>query len=244
MYALTPNNRHLYIQPPQHHTIQHHPSSDRLQSRLRNKLTSHKTSISITSLYMATRVLLLTVMIVTVFGRALGASYTVGAPTGSWDLQTNYGQWASTTKFRTGDQVLFRYSRAAHNVVEVSKADYDACSASSPIASFQTGNDIVPLTAAGSRYFICGVPGHCDAGMKVRINVEAATPSGSTGAPSPVSPRGSAPSVAPMPSAKTPSTGGQTMPPSSSAMSAVSAAVGSVGLCLGVVFTAGLMVFY
>jgi hypothetical protein len=58
-----------------------------------------------------------------------------------------------------------------------------------------------------------------------------------------VSPRGAAPSMAPMPSASatTPSTSGQAMPPSSSAMSA---RVGSVGLCLGAVFTAGLMVFY
>jgi plastocyanin len=183
---------------------------------------------------MATRALLAIAMAAAALGTALGASYTVGAPRGSWDTQTNYVQWTSSIKFLAGDQVLFRYSRAAHNVVEVSKADYDACSASSPIASFQTGNDIVPLTAAGSRYFICGVPGHCDVGMKVRIDVEEATPSGSTGAP--VSPRGAAPSMAPMPSATTPSTSGQAMPPSSSAMSA---RVGSVGLCLGAVFTAG-----
>jgi hypothetical protein len=192
---------------------------------------------------MATRALLVIAMAAAVLGTALGASYTVGAPRGSWDTQTNYVQWTSGIKFRTGDQVLFRYSRAAHNVVEVSKADYDACSASSPIASFQTGNDIVPLTAAGSRYFICGVPGHCDGGMKVRIDVDEATPSGSTGAPSPVSPRAPAPSMAPMPSATTPSASGQAMPPSSSAMSA---RVGSLGeLWLGVVFTASLVaVFY
>ena len=35
--------------------------------------------------------------------------------------------------------------------MEVSKPDYDACSASSPIASFQTGNDIVPLRDGASR---------------------------------------------------------------------------------------------
>ncbi|KAM0911928.1 hypothetical protein ACQ4PT_013120 [Festuca glaucescens] len=190
---------------------------------------------------MAARALIVIAMTAAVLGTALGASYTVGAPRGSWDTQTNYFQWASNLKFRAGDQVLFRYSRAAHNVVEVSRADYDACSASSPIASFQTGNDIVPLTAAGSRYFICGVPGHCDGSMKVRIDIEEATPGG---APSPVSPRAgaAAPAVAPVPSAETPSTSGQAMPPSSSA---VSARAGSVGqLCLGVIFTAGLMVFY
>jgi plastocyanin len=192
---------------------------------------------------MATRALLVIALTAAVLGTALGASYTVGAPRGSWDTQTNYAQWTSNLKFHAGDQVLFRYSRAAHNVVEVSKADYDACSASSPVASFQTGNDIVPLTAGGSRYFICGVPGHCDGGMKVRIDVEEATPSGSTGAPSPLSPRGVAPTVAPMPSGTSPSSSGsgQAMPPSSSV---VSTGVGSLGLCLGVAFTAGLMVFY
>ena len=102
---------------------------------------------------MATRVLLVIAMTAAVLGTALGASYTVGAPRGSWDLQTNYAQWTSNMKFLKGDQVLFRYSRAAHNVVEVSKADYDACSASNPIANFQTGNDIVPLTATGSAVF-------------------------------------------------------------------------------------------
>ncbi|KAK1627492.1 hypothetical protein QYE76_001807 [Lolium multiflorum] len=190
---------------------------------------------------MATRALLVIALTAAVLGTALGASYTVGAPRGSWDTQTNYVQWTSNLKFHAGDQLLFRYARAAHNVVEVSKADYDACSASSPIASFQTGNDIVPLTTAGSRYFICGVPGHCDAGMKVRIDIEEATPGGAL---SPMSPRaGSAsPAVAPMPSVEiTPSTSGQAMPPSNSA---VSAGVGSLGLCFGVVFTASLMVFY
>jgi hypothetical protein len=79
--------------------------------------------------------------------------------------------------------------------------------------------------------------------MKVRIDVEEATPSGSTGAPSPLSPRGVAPTVAPMPSGTSPSSSGsgQAMPPSSSV---VSTGVGSLGLCLGVAFTAGLMVFY
>jgi hypothetical protein len=82
-----------------------------------------------------------------VLGTALGASYTVGAPRGSWDTQTNYVQWTSGIKFLAGDQVLFRYSRAAHNVVEVSKVDYDACSASSPIASTSSRS---PAPAAGT----------------------------------------------------------------------------------------------
>ncbi|PAN33524.1 hypothetical protein GQ55_6G027500 [Panicum hallii var. hallii] len=126
---------------------------------------------------MATRALLvLTVAIAAVLGTTHGASYTVGAPAGSWDFQTNYTRWASGISFRAGDQLVFKYSPAAHNVVEVSKADHDSCTASRPLATFATGDDTVPLPAGGvTRYFICGVPGHCAGGMKLAVRVEAAS---------------------------------------------------------------------
>jgi hypothetical protein len=55
---------------------------------------------------MATRALLvLTVAIAAVLGTTHGASYTVGAPAGSWDFQTNYTRWASGISFRAGDQL-------------------------------------------------------------------------------------------------------------------------------------------
>ncbi|RLN03943.1 hypothetical protein C2845_PM13G02500 [Panicum miliaceum] len=37
---------------------------------------------------------------------ASGANYTVGAPGGSWDLQTDLADWASSIAFRPGDQLL------------------------------------------------------------------------------------------------------------------------------------------
>ncbi|KAI4972679.1 uclacyanin 1-like [Hordeum vulgare subsp. vulgare] len=106
------------------------------------------------------------------FGTALGASYTVGAPAGSWDLRTNYTQWTSSIRFYTGDELRFQYPAATHNVVEVTKTAYDNCSSSSPIATFPSGNDVIPLAAVGTRYFICGLPGHCAGGMKIQVNVE------------------------------------------------------------------------
>ena len=121
----------------------------------------------------ATRALLVAaVTAATLLGTALGASYTVGAPAGSWDLRTNYTQWASSIRFYTGDELRFQYPVAAHNVVEVTKQSYDNCSSSSPVATFPSGNDVVPLAAAGTRYFICGLPGHCAGGMKVQVNVQ------------------------------------------------------------------------
>ncbi|XP_039814769.1 uclacyanin 1-like [Panicum virgatum] len=150
---------------------------------------------------MVTRALLvLTVAVAAVLGTAHGASYTVGAPAGSWDLRTNYTSWASGINFRAGDQLVFKYSPAAHDVLEVSKADHDSCTASRPLATFTTGDDTVPLPAGGvTRYFICGVPGHCAGGMKLAVRVEAAS------APAPVAmppraarPPTASPSPAPM----------------------------------------------
>ncbi|KAM0919392.1 hypothetical protein ACQ4PT_008294 [Festuca glaucescens] len=121
----------------------------------------------------ATRALLLVIVsMAALLGTALGASYTVGAPGGSWDLKTNYTRWASGVKLYAGDQLRFQYTVAEHNVVEVTKSGYDACNGSNnTVATYQTGNDTIPLAAAGSRYFICGVPGHCAAGMKLQVNV-------------------------------------------------------------------------
>ena len=158
---------------------------------------------------------------------------------------------------------MFKYSPAAHNVVEVSKADHDSCTASRPLATFATGDDTVPLPAGGvTRYFICGVPGHCDGGMKLAVRVEAAAsapapvamapraarPPTTTASPSPaptaMAPRAALPPMATPPGAKAPAAGGgmPAVPPPSSA--AAPAGVGSlVGLGLGAA-VAALMVFH
>ncbi|KAF7019413.1 hypothetical protein CFC21_032589 [Triticum aestivum] len=91
---------------------------------------------------------------------------------------------ATYNNFQTGDQIVFKYSPQAHNVLEASKADYDSCSTASPVTSFNSGNDVASLTATGTRYFICGFPGHCAGGMKVKIDV---MPGSSSTSPAPAS---------------------------------------------------------
>jgi hypothetical protein len=119
---------------------------------------------------------------------------------------------------------VFKYARGAHDVLEVSKADYDSCSGSSPLATFQTGDDTVPLPAGGvTRYFICGVPGHCAGGMKLAVRVEAAAstvPNAAAPTPVPVAlaPRAAGPSVA--------------VPPSSSSDASAGSVVSLAGLGL------------
>ncbi|KZV27278.1 hypothetical protein F511_17674 [Dorcoceras hygrometricum] len=59
--------------------------------------------------------------------------------------------------------------------MQVTHAGYRACNASSPISTRTTGNDTITITSHGHHFFLCGVPGHCQAGQKVDINVLRAT---------------------------------------------------------------------
>ncbi|KQJ95015.1 hypothetical protein BRADI_3g14670v3 [Brachypodium distachyon] len=128
---------------------------------------------------------LITVASTMLFGMALGASYMVGAPAGSWDLNTNYTQWTSARRFFPGDSLSFQYPAATHNVLEVTKAVYDSCNtsvssstnSSAVIATYHTGNHVITFAASRvTRYFVCGFPGHCAAGMKLKVNVGAQPP--------------------------------------------------------------------
>ncbi|KAK4489185.1 hypothetical protein RD792_004979 [Penstemon davidsonii] len=97
---------------------------------------------------------------------AHGMTYTVGDSRG-WDFDV--AGWENGKKFHSGDTLVFKYSEGAHNVVVVNKSDYDSCNVPDNATTFSSGNDKVKLRK-GPIYFICGIPGHCDAGMKIAIN--------------------------------------------------------------------------
>ncbi|XP_062196155.1 basic blue protein-like [Phragmites australis] len=150
---------------------------------------------------MEMRVVILVAMaavVAAVLEAAAAATYTVGAPDGLWDLQTNYAEWVAARTFHPGDNITFTYSPELHDVVEVSKAGYDACSSANNISAFRTGNDVVALTAVGTRYFLCSLTGHCDSGMKIRVDVVAA---GSAPGPAAAAPTSAAGSVTTPPAA-------------------------------------------
>ncbi|XP_010919749.1 stellacyanin [Elaeis guineensis] len=131
--------------------------------------------------------------------------YTVGDSQG-WTSGVDYSTWVSDKTFKVGDTLLFQYG-FLHSVDEVSESDYKACSASNSIQTYNDQNTKITLSKAGSRYFICGTPGHCTGGMKLAVTVAGSsttpsTPEGST--PSTSTP--STPSSGSQPSSKTPST--------------------------------------
>lgn len=78
---------------------------------------------------------------------------------------------------------VFNYASGVHTVTEVSSSDYDSCSSSNAISSDSNGPTTVQLKTAGTRYYICAIPGHCSGGMKLAITVGASA-SGSPTTPS------------------------------------------------------------
>ncbi|CAJ2630270.1 unnamed protein product [Trifolium pratense] len=112
------------------------------------------------------------VMMMVAMQISYAAVHKVGDSAG-WTTLGNidYKKWSATKNFQIGDTIIFEYSAQFHNVMRVTHAMYKSCNGSSPIATFTTGNDTIKITNHGHHFFFCGVPGHCQAGQKVDINV-------------------------------------------------------------------------
>ncbi|KAF8056808.1 hypothetical protein N665_1267s0010 [Sinapis alba] len=121
---------------------------------------------------MASREMLIIIsaLVTTFIGLAVASDHTIGGPSG-WTVGANLKTWAAGQTFSVGDNLVFAYPSAFHDVVEVTKPEYESCKAVKPLITFANGNSIVPLTIPGKRYFICGMPGHCTQGMKLEVNV-------------------------------------------------------------------------
>ncbi|XP_020967763.1 blue copper protein-like [Arachis ipaensis] len=108
---------------------------------------------------------------------AYGAVYKVGDSAG-WTTLGNidYRKWSAPKNFQIGDTI------------------------SKSLTTFTTGNDTIKITNYGHHFFFCGVPGHCQAGQKVDINVlrvSAGAPEPSALASPAVSTGGSVPAPSP-----------------------------------------------
>ncbi|RCV07581.1 hypothetical protein SETIT_1G256300v2 [Setaria italica] len=177
---------------------------------------------------------------------AHATDYVVGGSSG-WTSGVDYTTWAKGKTFSVGDNLVFQYS-AMHTVAEVSSADYSACSASNSLQSYSDQNTKIALTAPGTRYFICGTPGHCSGGMKVAVTVAAAdatapaassppattpaAPGSDDDTPPETTTTPSTPTTAPTTRATPSSTGGASAGEAPLAMGVLACAAGLVGLAL------------
>ncbi|OEL28986.1 hypothetical protein BAE44_0009996 [Dichanthelium oligosanthes] len=154
-----------------------------------------------------------------------------------WSSGVDYTTWAKDKIFHVGDNLVFQYS-AAHTVAEVSSADYSACSASNSLQSYSDQNTKIALAAPGTRYFICGTPGHCGNGMKLAVTVSAAAATAPASSPATPAAPGAADTP---PETTTPSTSTPAAPTTRSTSSSTGGASGAEApLAMGVLAVVGL----
>ncbi|KAJ8547531.1 hypothetical protein K7X08_011117 [Anisodus acutangulus] len=174
---------------------------------------------------------LLTTVVLSLFTATLGgaAVYKVGDSAG-WTIGGGANAWAASKNLRVGDILVFEYNRTQHNVLRVSLADYHKCNAGNPITSYSSGNDSITIKGPGHYYYICGFPGHCQAGQKLDVRVLKVTrPTDSrSGSPSP------SPSQSPAPAAVSSTTSAHVIAPSPNSKSSASSVLinNGLGLCL------------
>ncbi|XP_047308334.1 mavicyanin-like [Impatiens glandulifera] len=98
--------------------------------------------------------------------------YRVGDSAG-WTTIGNvdYKLWAATKTFQVGDIIRFEYNPQFHKVMQVTHRHYRSCNTTHPIATHTSGNDSISIASHSHHFFLCGVPGHCQSGQKVDINV-------------------------------------------------------------------------
>ncbi|RZC44215.1 hypothetical protein C5167_037164 [Papaver somniferum] len=96
--------------------------------------------------------------------------WNVGDDAGwSGQAQFNYTRWAMIPAFLVGDDSLrFVYDPSTTNVMEVTYCDFKSCNPTSPLATYNTGDNTVPVTKL-HQYFISGNPVDCNNGLKLDI---------------------------------------------------------------------------
>ncbi|KAF8393196.1 hypothetical protein HHK36_021437 [Tetracentron sinense] len=115
-----------------------------------------------------------------------------------------YTTWASTKKFMVGDTLVFNFTTGEHDVAQVSKTAFDACTSTTTIGSvITTGPANLTLVSEGDHYYICTLGQHCNIGQKLSITVQSSastSPTPSKEGPSP----SSTPPSSPAPTSGTP----------------------------------------
>ncbi|KAB1225448.1 Blue copper protein [Morella rubra] len=100
-----------------------------------------------------------------------GVRYQVGSV---WSIPPSpnfYANWSSSHFFRTGDSLSFDFETGHNDVIQVSRQEYESCTACNPFNVMNIGPAIVPLTQKGVLYFISNFSNFCALGLKTSVNV-------------------------------------------------------------------------
>ncbi|KAH7841517.1 hypothetical protein Vadar_030935 [Vaccinium darrowii] len=80
-----------------------------------------------------------------------------------------FNDWASKNWFNVGDTLRFEYKK--DSVLLVTNEEYDKCKSSHPLFFSNNGDTVFKVDKPGLFYFISGVAGHCDRGLKMIVKV-------------------------------------------------------------------------
>ncbi|WOL15379.1 umecyanin-like [Canna indica] len=89
-----------------------------------------------------------------------------------WSIPTSnafYSNWANNRSFTVGDTLVFRFEMGFYDVVQVSRREFDDCTAGNPFRSFDVGPASVRLNEEAMHYFICSFGNYCLLGMKLPV---------------------------------------------------------------------------
>ncbi|KAF8682098.1 hypothetical protein HU200_045078 [Digitaria exilis] len=102
-----------------------------------------------------------------------------------WCIPTNpglYRAWADNRTVYVGDNLdskrhllipcaavlsVFRFETGFYNVVQVSRREYDDCTAADPYQIFSDGPAVVLQASTGVRYYVCTVGNYCKLGVRL-----------------------------------------------------------------------------
>ncbi|KAL8464670.1 hypothetical protein ACS0TY_034247 [Phlomoides rotata] len=123
-----------------------------------------------------------------------------------WEIppntSTSYPNWVSDKIFMVGDILVFNFITNEHDVVQVPRTSYNACTQDNAIGNvITTGPANITLDSAGDHYFICTFGRHCQFGQKLALTVGSSTTTPATPSPASTQPDACAPTTTPAPRA-------------------------------------------
>ncbi|KAI3993791.1 hypothetical protein MKX01_002804 [Papaver californicum] len=109
--------------------------------------------------------------------------HVVGGDNFGWSIpeyKDFYSDWSSNQSLHIGDTLVFEFESEFHNVMQVSRREYDECTSQNPFQAFIIGPATVTLIQDGIQYFICSIAEYCNLGQKLSVAVQPSSSSPTT----------------------------------------------------------------
>uniref|UniRef100_A0ACD5WFV6 Uncharacterized protein n=1 Tax=Avena sativa TaxID=4498 RepID=A0ACD5WFV6_AVESA len=85
-----------------------------------------------------------------------------------------YLRWTRSIHLKLGDSLMFLYPPGQDDAVQVTARAIASCNVSAPLRRLADGNSVFNLSAPGRAYYTSTVPGHCQKGQRLSLDVPTA----------------------------------------------------------------------